>query len=124
MKTTDNQQAVIPYLILNDANAFFDFVTKVFGAESKNIYHREDNITIMHAEITISGSMIMFAQATEQYAEQTTGLFIYVDDADLTFKKALENEAKVVMDLEDKDYGRSGGVKDPTGNTWWITGRN
>ena len=124
MKTTDNQQAVIPYLILNDANAFFDFVTKVFGAESKNIYHREDNITIMHAEITISGSMIMFAQATEQYAEQTTGLFIYVDDADLTFKKALENEAQVVMDLEDKDYGRSGGVKDPTGNTWWIPGRN
>ena len=29
-------------------------------------------------------------------------------------------EHAVVMEIENKDYGRTGGVKDPFGNTWWI----
>ena len=120
MKTTENQQAVIPYLILNDAVSFLDFTIKVFGAEIKSIHYREDKKTIMHAEISISGSMIMFAQATEEYQAQTAGLFIYVKDADTTFECALKNEAKVIMNLEDKEYGRSGGIQDQSGNTWWI----
>jgi len=121
MKATENQQAVMPYLILNDAAAFLDFTIKVFNAEVKNIHLREDNKTIMHGEITISGSMIMFAQATQEYKEQTAGLFIYVADADVTFNKAIENGAKVILELEDKEYGRSGGIQDIAGNTWWIT---
>ena len=49
------------------------------------------------------------------------GLFIYVEDADETYKKAIEEGATVVTTLSDQAYGRSGGVKDPFGNTWWIT---
>lgn len=122
MKIPDNQQAVMPYLILNDAAVFLDFTGKVFHAVPNDIIYREDNQTIMHAEIAISGSTIMFAQATAQYTAQTAGLFIYVDDADATFKTAIQNGAKIILALEDKAYGRSGGIQDPSGNTWWITG--
>jgi len=50
-------------------------------------------------------------------------LFIYVHDADLTYKKALAAGAATVPGNEpsDKDYGRTCGVTDPFGNTWWIT---
>jgi uncharacterized glyoxalase superfamily protein PhnB len=46
---------------------------------------------------------------------------VYSKNGDETFRKAIEKGAKVVMEMEDKSYGRSGGVEDPFGNTWWIT---
>ena len=48
-------------------------------------------------------------------------LMINVDDADATYQDALNNGATVVTTLADQSYGRSGGVKDAFGNTWWIT---
>lgn len=62
-----------------------------------------------------------FADATEQFTERTTGLFVYVENADETFKKALDEGATSLMLPADQSYGRSGGVEDPFGNTRWIT---
>lgn len=64
----------------------------------------------------------MFAESTDTYAVSNAGMFIYVEDADATFKKAIDAGATVVNEMADQSYGRSGGVKDPFGNTWWITG--
>jgi uncharacterized glyoxalase superfamily protein PhnB len=44
-----------------------------------------------------------------------------VDDADKTYETALNNNAITVTEISDQSYGRSGGVKDLFGNTWWIT---
>ena len=46
--------------------------------------HMRDETTIMHAEIKINDSIIMFADSTEQYPPQPAGFFIYVDDVDKT----------------------------------------
>ena len=48
-------------------------------------------------------------------------LFVYCEDADAMFNRAVEHGAKVLMPMADKDYGRTGGVEDPFGFTWWIT---
>ena len=121
MKIPEGYQAVMPYLILNDAAGFIDFTEKVFDAKVLNRHLRDDGQTIMHAEINIDGSVIMFAQTTEQYSVQNANLFVYVDDADKTYQAALQNDATSVNEPADQPYGRSGGVKDPNGNTWWIT---
>ena len=113
-------QAVIPHLIVKDAEKFIAFTAKVFGATESHKTMRDGN-TIMHAEIIIKGSTIMFADSTDEYKPRTAGLFIQVDNADETFKKAIEEGATVVTPLSDKPYGRSGGVTDPFGNSWWIT---
>ena len=63
----------------------------------------------------------MFADATETYAERPAGMFVYVLDVDKTFKQALEEGGTVVSSVSDQPYGRSGGISDPCGNTWWIT---
>ncbi len=52
---------------------------------------------------------------------QNAGLYINVPDADEKFRLALDNGATVVMEMSDQSYGRTGGVRDPFGNTWWIT---
>jgi len=111
----------MPYLMLKDAAGFIRFTEQVFGAELTFKRMRADESTVMHAEIQISGCTIMFSEATDQWKPATANLFIYVEDADKTFAKAIEQGATVVTDLADQDYGRSGGVKDPCENVWWIT---
>lgn len=111
----------MPYLILRGADKFMEFTTAVFGAEVIANYTREETGGIMHAEIKIGESVVMFAEATEQWTPQVGGIFIYVENADITYRAALEQGAASVMEPADQDYGRSCGVKDPTGNTWWIT---
>lgn len=120
LKIPENYQTVMPYLIVKDAAKFISFMQTVFDAVETYKAMRDENI-IMHAEIMIGGSTIMFADSTDTYAVRNAGMFIYVDDADATFKKAIENGATVVNEMADQSYGRSGGVEDPFGNTWWIT---
>lgn len=116
----EGYQRVMPYLIVKNAAAFLDFTQKVFGAEEKHKTMRDEKL-IMHAEVSFGDSVIMFADATEQYLPSPAGLFIYVDDCDTVYKKALDNGAVTVTAPADQSYGRSAGVKDAFGNTWWIT---
>ena len=120
IKIPDNYQTVMPYLILKDANRFIEFTENVFGARLTMKAMNDDN-TIMHAELMIGEVTIMFADANTVFQPQTSGLFVYVEKADNSFQKAIEAGASVVTELSDLPYGRSGGVKDPCGNTWWIT---
>ena len=121
MKIPAGYQAVMPYLILKNAEGFIDFTQKVFDAKLLNKHLREEGHTIMHAEVNINGSVIMFAESTEQYQVQTANLFVYVENADENYATALENGATSINEPADQPYGRSAGVKDPNGNTWWIT---
>lgn len=120
MDIPERHQTVIPYLIVRNAGDFLSFMKNVFDAKESYKAMR-DGHTIQHAELSIGGSTIMFADATDQYKPQPAGLFIYVNNADETFKKAVEAGAATVTEIADQPYGRSGGVKDPFGNTWWIT---
>jgi len=116
-----NYQTVMPYLIIENASELIPFAEKVFGA--KEIYREMRDVnSIMHAEIMIGDSTIMFADATEKFTPRPGTLFIYVDNADDSFLKAKEAGATVLEELSDQPYGRSGGVLDPCGNSWWITG--
>ena len=120
IKIPAGYQTVMPYIIIGNAAAFIEFTQKVFNAELLG-KHMRDETTIMHAEIKIGSSVIMFADSTEQYLPMPAGLFIYVDDADKAYQSALDNGATAVTELADQSYGRSGGVKDTFGNVWWIT---
>ncbi len=111
---------LMPYLIVEGAAAFLQFTQNVFGATEKLKVMRDEKL-IMHAEISIGNSVIMFADATDQYKKQTAGMFLYVDDCDAVYNKAIESGATAVNPPADQSYGRSGGFADPFGNTWWIT---
>lgn len=122
MNLPNGHQVVMPYLMLNGALKFIDFTKEVFDATLTTSMHktREDQ-TVIHSEITIGGSTIMFTDATAQWKKQTANLFVYVGNADKTYQQALDSGATTVMELSDQNYGRTCGVLDPFGNTWWIT---
>lgn len=119
-KIPANYQTVMPYLIIKDATKFIAFTKKVFDATLAYKTMRDENI-IMHAEIMIGESTIMFADATEKFKPRPAGLFVYVANADETYKIAIESGATIITELSDQPYGRSGGVTDSFGNSWWIT---
>lgn len=120
MEIPKNHQAVMPYLILKDAEKFKSFVELVFAA--RQLYFQANDLGgIRHAEIQVNGSTIMFADSTESWAPQTAGLYVYVANVDETYQKALNQGATSIMEPTDQSYGRSSGVQDPCGNVWWIT---
>lgn len=120
VKVPEGYHQVIPYLIVSGAEKFITFLKDVFDGEEK-MKHMRDKDIVMHAEVLIGDTYLMFADATETYGAQTGSFFIYVDDADARYDKALRANCIAVTELSDQSYGRSGGVKDPFGNTWWIT---
>ena len=120
MKIPEGYQTVMPYLLINGADKFIDFTQKVFGAKLI-LKEMRDEQHIMHAEVNIGGSLIMFADSTEEFKHREATFMVYVNDADITFNKAVAEGAEVVRDISDQQYGRTGGVKDPFGITWWIT---
>ena len=89
----------------------------------------DDQGRIRHAEIQIGDSQVMIVDESAKFPElrsvQAFGgspmnMFLYVDDADAVAKQALDAGATLIMAIENKPYGRSGGVKDPYGLDWWI----
>lgn len=120
MNIPANHQAIMPYLMLDDPDLFIAFLTAVFNASFIEKTMTE-NGKLMHCEASISGSTIMFAGSNNDWPAATANLFIYVDDADITYHKALAAGAESIMGLSNQSYGRTCGVKDPCGNVWWIT---
>lgn len=121
MNIPAEHQTIMPYLILQGAAKFIDFTKVVFGASETNTKSIRADGSIMHAEVTLNGSTIMITDEITDWAKQTSHLFVYVPNADETYKKAIENGAVSLMELSDQDYGRTCGVTDPFGNVWWIT---
>lgn len=120
LNVPEGYQCVMPYLILENAAGFLEFAKTVFVAEEKHKAMRDEKL-IQHGEINIGGSVIMFADATSQYTPQPGAFFIYTNNCDEVYHKAIENGATSLTEPADQSYGRSAGVKDAFGNTWWIT---
>ncbi len=116
----DGYHTVTPYLLVQGVPALIDFLNKAFDATENECFMRPDG-TIQHAEVRIGDSQIMLAEASAVFPAMPCTLHVYVSDIDATYKRALEAGAMLVMAPMDQFYGdRSGGVKDASGNYWWI----
>lgn len=112
---------VTPYLHVVGAAKLIEFMKNVFGAEETDRMSLADGV-VMHAEMKIGDSMIMLSEATGKSKPMPAMIYLYVEDVDTTYKKALEAGAVSIKQPKNEFYGdRSGGVKDQTGNQWWIS---
>ena len=65
--------------------------------------------------------MVMMGEASGQWAPMPASIYLYVNNADAIYKKAMAAGASSIMEPANQFYGdRHGGVKDPSGNMWWI----
>lgn len=109
------------YLHPKGADQLIDFMKRAFVAEEMEVF-REPAGTgpIVHAKIRIQDSIIELGEAHGQYQPRPTMLFLYVDDADAWFKRAVAAGAQVSTPMGDLPYGRTGAVKDAHGNLWHV----
>jgi PhnB protein len=116
----DTYRTVMPYLVVPDADAELAFVKTAFGGSEANCQRNPDN-TVMHAEIKIGDSLIMLGQASGHWKPRPAALYLWVEDVDATYARALQAGATSESEPEDKPYGhRNAGVIDQNGVTWWI----
>ena len=116
----DGYHTVTPYLTVEGVAKLIDFVKHAFGATEVERMARPDG-TIGHAEVRIGDSIIMMGEATAQWKPMPGTIYLYVDDTDTTYKRALQAGATSLMAPADQFYGdRNAGVKDASGNVWWI----
>lgn len=99
-----------------------DFVEEVFGANE--LERHEFNPEKFHVEYQIGDSVIVVEAGPlpPEYPSWTSSIYVYLEDVDAAFQRALARGAEIVMPVADQEYQeRSGGVKDMAGNTWWIS---
>ena len=116
----ETYRTVTPYLVVPDANAELSFLKAAFGG-TEVLCHRNADDSVMHAEIAIGDSLVMLGQAGGQWTPRTAALYLWIEDVDATYAKALAAGATSESQPEDKPYGhRNAGVVDQNGVTWWI----
>jgi uncharacterized glyoxalase superfamily protein PhnB len=109
--------SVTPRLFAADAAKLVDFLKHAFGASGGL---REDG----PAEVHIGDSIVMVSEAGARDA-MPTFLYLYLDDVDGAYRRALECGATVIEEPQDLFYGdRRATVRDPFGNIWQIATHN
>jgi PhnB protein len=120
--------SLTPYLIVKDGAAAIEFYEAVFGATVGERMTSPEG-RVRHAEMKIGDSPVMLGeiqdvsvQAVPDYAP--ISLYVYVEDADSVFSKAIAAGAREIAPVTQKFYGnREGGVADPFGIVWWLATR-
>lgn len=124
----EGYHTITPQLALDDAAKTIEWYKKALGADELGRSIGPDG-KIMHAEIKIGDSRVMVNDVMMGKGPQALGgspasLWLFVDDSDALFNRAVGAGAKVSMAMADQFWGdRAGAVVDPAGYTWWIATR-
>ena len=116
-------RSVTPFLHPIASGAVIDFMKQAFGAEE--VFRAQDPAgTVHHAKVRIGDSIIAMGDAHEQWQPMPPALHLYVSDADLAYRRAIEAGATSIYAPSDAPYGdRGAGVRDPFDNVWYIATR-
>lgn len=119
--TTVKRQTVVPYLIVNGVSDLITFLEKSFDAK-KLFQKMRDDGSVMHVEMQIGDSMIMMGEPIAEFGPMPVNIFLSVEDSDHSFQRALDAGGVSVMEVTDMEHAgeRYGGVKDKSGNIWWV----
>src|SRR2546428_14114406 len=111
---------VTPFLVVEGVPKLLEFLQKAFNSTELERVPRPDG-TISHAEVRIGDSVVMMGEANAQSKPMPTMLYVYVEDVDAVYKRALQAGAKPVKEFNDDFYGEQAGrVADTAGKQWWI----
>jgi PhnB protein len=116
----EGYHSITPSFCVEGAQEFIDFIKVVFNAQDRFRMEGPGG-KIMHAELSIGDSALMVGDAQPQWPAKVNSLYVYVDDVDAAYARALKAGATSVRAPENAFYGdRNANVQDPFGNSWGI----
>ena len=127
-KIPDGYHSITPTLIVKNGDAAIEFYKKGLGAEERRRMKGPDG-RVAHAELKLGDSVFMLS---DEYPEMNchspksiggspVSMYVYVEDVDSLFDKAVSAGAKALDPVKDQFWGdRHGRLEDPFGHLWSI----
>lgn len=125
----EGYNTVTPALTFKDARKALNFYKEAFGARERYAMPGPDGKGIMHAEMMVGNSVIMLgeehpeqqAKSAETAGGSPVGFYLYVEDVDAAFQRAVACGATPQMPVQEMFWGdRMGSVQDPFGYHWML----
>lgn len=117
-------RTVNSYLFSKEPLKLINFLKSAFYAEELNRSINDKNDEISNCILKIGDSCLMISQARKPFDNMRNAYYLFVDDVDYIYQRALENGAENEFAPADMDYNdRQAGIIDPSGNYWWISKR-
>src|SRR5438552_2370509 len=113
---------LMPYFHPVGAPKMIDFLKQAFDAKEIAVHQSPDGI-IQHAKIMIGDSIVEMGEAHGPWQPRPMHFMVYVDDCDAAYGRAMKAEGAIsVSGPANAPYGgRTGTIKDPFGNTWYLS---
>ena len=104
------------------APKMIEFLKSAFNAEEMAVYQSPDGV-VQHAKIRIGTSVVEMGEAHGSWQPRPMHFMVYVDDCDAAYARAMKAEGAIsVGEPANAPYGgRTGTIKDPFGNTWYLS---
>jgi PhnB protein len=131
MAEQDYMPPITPYLTVKGANAAIEFYKKAFGATENARLPYEDGKRLMHAEISLHGSIVLLSDEFQEFGEVRAPSnkdsspvavalhFKKPADLDAAFKRAADAGATIVTEPADMFWGgRFAALADPFNHRW------
>lgn len=113
----DGWHTVTPRIVARDSRGLVEFIKTVFQAQGE--FHLE-----RPSEIRIGDSILMISDGGGTRESTPAFLYVYVEDANATYERAMAANAASLEAPIDTPYGdRRAMVRDSWGNTWQIATR-
>src|SRR5262245_19345662 len=111
---------ITPFLHPVGAPRLIDFLKEGLGAEEISRYQSPDGV-VRHATVQIGDSVIEMGEAHGESQPMPPSIYLYVDDVDVMYARAVKAGAISIRPPADQSYGdRNAWIKDPFDNTWFI----
>lgn len=120
---------VTPMFMFKDSRKAIDFYKSAFGAQERYVMPGPDGKGVMHAELLVGDSIIMMGdeypqqncKSAESLGGSPVSFYLYVENVDAAFRRAVEAGAKVEMEVQEMFWGdRAGSIVDPFGYNWML----
>jgi len=109
---------VLPYVHPDGARKYIDFLKRAFGAEELAVV--EHSGRVMHGAVRVGDAVLELGEPADRTGIPLNGFFLFVEDVEAAYARALEAGATAVRPPANIPYGlRSAIVKDPGGYLWW-----
>jgi PhnB protein len=113
-------RTLTPFLHAEAVGQYIAFLTRAFGAVQEGRHDAPDG-RVMYARLRIGNAAIELGDAEGPIASMPSGFYLFVDDADALYERALAAGAKALLPPTDQRYGdRVAVVEDSKGNHWLI----
>lgn len=111
---------ITPYLSIRGATELLEFTKTAFGGIETECM-RGPNGRVLHAQVKIGDSNVMMGEVPKDADTMPAMLYLYVEDVDTWFQRAVQAGAEVLEEPSNKFYGdRTAAVQDASGNRWYM----